>query len=101
MWLTIVYISLLLVGVVVYAYSVYVNVRNRKLQEEGKEVQNKSLHKGLFAGLGIMVWPVIQLTEKWLSSYITNETAMFFFQILVLMVLLLAIGIPVRWIAKR
>ena len=96
---TVIYIVLLLIGIVGYAYFLYVEIRNNKLREEGKEVQKKLDLIAVFTAL--MVIPVMHLTEKWLSSYITNEIAMFFFQIFVLMVLLLAIGIPVRRIAKR
>lgn len=99
MWSTIVYIVLLLIGIVGYAYSLYVEIRNNKLREEGKEVRKKLDFIAVFSAL--MVLPVMHLTEKWLSPYITSEIAMFFFQILVLMVLFLAIGIPVRRIAKR
>ena len=103
MWSTIVYIALLLIGIVGYAYFVYVEIRNNKLREEGKEVQKKAFLSVVLGGLFIafMVVPILHLTEKWLSSYITSEVAMFFFQLLVLLVLLLAIGIPVRCIAKR
>ena len=99
MWSTVVYIVLLLIGIVGYAYFLYVETRNNKLREEGKEVRKKLDLVAVFSAL--MVLPVMHLTEKWLSPYITSEIAMFFFQILVLMVLLLAIGIPVRRIAKR
>ena len=99
MWSTVIYIVLLLIGIVGYAYSVYVEIRNNKLREDGKEVRKKSYLTAVFCGL--LVVPVMHLTEKWLSLYITSEVAMFFFQILVLVVLLLAIGIPVRRIAER
>ena len=99
MWSTIVYIILLLIGIVGYAYFLYVEIRNNKLREDGKEVRKKSYLTAVFCGL--LVVPVIHLTEKWLSPYITSEAAMFFFQILVLIVLLVAIGIPVRRIAKK
>ena len=99
MWSTVVYIVLLLIGIVGYAYFLYVEVRNNKLREEGKEVRKKIDLVAVFSAL--MVVPVMHLTEKWLSPYITSEIAMFFFQILILVVLLLAIGIPVRHIAKR
>jgi hypothetical protein len=82
-----------------YAYFLYVEIRNNKLREEGKEIRKKLDLIAVFSAL--MVLPVMHLTEKWLSPYFTSEIAMFFFQILVLMVLLLAIGIPVRRIAKR
>jgi hypothetical protein len=98
MWSTIVYIALLLIGIVGYAYFLYVEIRNNKLREEGKEIRKKLDLIAVFSAL--MVLPVMHLTEKWLSPYFTSEIAMFFFQILVLMVLLLAIGIPVRRIAK-
>ncbi|MBO6079721.1 MAG: hypothetical protein J6P54_02030 [Bacteroidales bacterium] len=99
MWSTVIYIVLLLIGIVGYAYFLYVEIRNNKLREEGKEVRKKLDLIAVFSAL--MVLPVMHLTEKWLSPYFTSEIAMFFFQILVLMVLLLAIGIPVRRIAKR
>ena len=99
MWSTVVYIVLLLIGIVGYAYFLYVEIRNNKLREEGKEIRKKLDLIAVFSAL--MVLPVMHLTEKWLSPYFTSEIAMFFFQILVLMVLLLAIGIPVRRIAKR
>jgi len=99
MWSTVIYIVLLLIGIVGYAYFLYVEIRNNKLREEGKEIRKKLDLIAVFSAL--MVLPVMHLTEKWLSPYFTSEIAMFFFQILVLMVLLLAIGIPVRRIAKR
>ena len=98
MWSTVIYIVLLLIGIVGYAYFLYVEIRNNKLREEGKEIRKKLDLIAVFSAL--MVLPVMHLTEKWLSPYFTSEIAMFFFQILVLMVLLLAIGIPVRRIAK-
>ena len=99
MWTTVIYIVLLLIGLVGYAYYIYVETRNNKLREEGKEIRKKLDFIAVFSAL--MVLPVMHLTEKWLSPYITNEIAMFFFQILVLMVLFLAIGIPVHRIAKQ
>ena len=99
MWSTVIYIVLLLIGIVGYAYFLYVEIRNNKLREEGKEVRKKLDLIAVFSAL--MVLPVMHLTEKWLSPYFTSEIAMFFFQILVVVVLLLAIGIPVRCIAKR
>ena len=99
MWSTVIYIVLLLIGIVGYAYFLYVEIRNNKLREEGKEVREKIYLIAVYTPL--VVLPVMHLTEKWLSPYFTSEIAMFFFQILVLMVLLLAIGIPVRRIAKR
>lgn len=103
MWLTIVYIVLLLIGIAGYACSVYVEVRNDKLRKEGNEVRKKAYLMDISCGLfcGILAVPVMHLTEKWLSPYITSEAVMFFFQILVLIVLLLAIGIPVRCVAKK
>ena len=99
MWSTVIYIVLLLIGIVGYAYFLYVEIRNNKLREEGKEVRKKLDLIAVFSAL--MVLPVMHLTEKWLLPYFTSEIAMFFFQILVLMVLLLAIGIPVHRIAKQ
>ena len=99
MWSTVIYIVLLLIGLVGYAYYVYVETRNNKLREEGKEVRKKLYLIAIYTPL--VVLPVMQLMEKWLSPYITSEAAMYFFQILVIIVLFLAIGIPVRRIAKR
>jgi len=99
MWSTIVYIALLLIGIVGYAYYLYIEIRNNKLREEGKEVRKKLDLVAVFSGL--LAVPVMHLTEKWLSPYITSEAAMFFFQILVLIVLLVTVGIPVRRIAKK
>ena len=96
---TIVYIVLLLIGIIGYGCSVYVEVRNDKLRKEGNEVRKKAYLTAVFCGL--LVVPVMHLTEKWLSPYITSEAAMFFFQILVLIVLLVTIGILVRRIAKQ
>ena len=99
MWSTVIYIVLLLIGLVGYAYYVYVETRNNKLREEGKEVRKKIYLIAIYTPL--VVLPIVHLTEKWLSPYITSEAAMYFFQILVIIVLFLAIGIPVRRIAKR
>lgn len=38
---------------------------------------------------------------KWLSPYITSEIALFFLQILILIVLILVISLLVKCIAKR
>ena len=99
MWKTVIYVVLLLIGMVGFAYFLYVEIRNNKLREEGKEVRKKIYLIAVYTPL--VVLPVMHLTEKWLSPYITSEAAMFFFQILVLIVLLLAIGIPVRCVAKK
>ena len=99
MWSTVIYIVLLLIGLVGYAYYIYVETRNNKLREEGKEVRKKLYLIAVYTPL--VVLPVTQLTEKWLSPYFTSEIAMFFFQILVVVVLLLAIGIQVHRIAKQ
>ena len=99
MWSTVIYIVLLLIGIVGFAYFLYVEIRNNKLREEGKEVRKKLDLIAVFSAL--MVLPVMHLTEKWLSSYITNEIAMFFFQILVIIVLFIIISIPIRRMAKR
>ena len=103
MWKTVVYIVLLLIGFVGYAYSVYVEVRNNKLQKEGKENRKKAYLTEIIGGLsiGLIAVPVIELTEKLLSQYITSEAALFFLQMLSVVVVLLVIGIPVRRIAKR
>ena len=99
MWSTVINIVLLLIGLVGYAYYIYVETRNNKLREEGKEVRKKIYLIAVYTPL--VVLPIVHLTEKWLSPYITSEAAMYFFQILVIIVLFLAIGIPVRLIAKR
>ena len=103
MWKTVVYIVLLLIGFVGYAYSVYAEVRNNKLQKEGKENLKKAYLTEIIGGLsiGLIVVPVAELTEIWLSQYITSEAALFFLQMLSVVVVLLVIGIPVRRIAKR
>ena len=103
MWKTVVYIALLLIGFVGYAYSVYVEVRNDKLQKEEKKVRKKTYLTEIIGGLsiGLIVVPVAELTEIWLSQYITSEAAMFFLQMLSVVVVLLVLGIPVRCIAKR
>ena len=103
MWKTVVYIVLLLIGFVGYAYSVFVEVRNDKLQKEGKENRKKTYLTEIIGGLsiGLIVVPVAELTEIWLSQYITSEAALFFLQMLSIVVVLLVIGIPVRRIAKR
>ena len=103
MWKTVVYIVLLLIGVVGYAYSVFVEVRNDKLQKEGKENRKKTYLTEIIGGLsiGLIVVPVAELTEIWLSQYITSEAALFFLQMLSIVVVLLVIGIPVRRISKR
>jgi uncharacterized membrane protein len=99
MWLTIVNIVLLLIGVVGYAYFLYVEIRNDKLPQEEKKVREKTYITEIF--LGLMVVSVMHLTEKWLSPYITSEAAMFFSQILILIILTIAIVMPVRRIANR
>ena len=99
MWSKVINIVLLLIGLVGYAYYIYVETRNNKLREEGKEVRKKIYLIAVYTPL--VVLPVTHLTEKWLSPYITSEAAMYFFQILVIIILFLAIGIPVRLIAKR
>ena len=99
MWSTVIYIVLLLIGIVCYAYHIYVETRNNKLREEGKEIRKKTYLIAVY--IPLVVLPVTILTEKWLSPYIINEAAMYFCQTLVFIVLLLVIGIPVRRIAKR
>lgn len=99
MWKTVIYIVLLIIGIVGFAYYLYVEIRNNKLRKEGKETRTKLVLSAVSSAL--MVLPVMHLTEKWLSPYITSEIAMFFFQIFVLIVLIIAIGIPIRCIAKR
>lgn len=42
MWKTVIYVVLLLIGMVGFAYFLYVEIRNNKLREEGKEVRTKS-----------------------------------------------------------
>jgi hypothetical protein len=42
MWKTVIYVVLLLIGMVGFAYFLYVEIRNNKLREGGKEVRTKS-----------------------------------------------------------
>ena len=74
MWKTVVYIVLLLIGFVGYAYSVYAEVRNNKLQKEGKENWKKAYLTEIIGGLsiGLIVVPVAELTEIWLTQNITS-----------------------------
>ena len=99
MWSTIIYILLLVLGIIGMAYYLYNGIRNKKLKEEGKEGKDNLWLMGVFTAL--MVVPITHLTEKWLSPYITSEIALFFLQILILIVLMLVIILFVKRIAKR
>ena len=95
MWSTIVYLILLILGIIGYAYYLYNGIRNKKLKEEGKGGKDNLWFMGVSTAL--MVVPISHLTEKWLSPRITSEIALFFLQILILIVLILL----VKCIAKR
>ncbi|MBO7493169.1 MAG: hypothetical protein J6T87_03400 [Bacteroidales bacterium] len=99
MWSTIIYIIFLILGIVGMAYYLYNGIRNKKLKEEGKEGKDNLWFVGVSTAL--MVVPIMHLTEKWLSPYITSEIALFFLQILILIVLMLVIILFVKCIAKR
>ena len=99
MWSTIIYIIFLILGIVGMAYYLYNGIRNKKLKEEGKEGKDNLWFMGV--SIALMTVPIMHLTEKWLSPYITSEIALFFLQILILIVLMLVIILFVKCIAKR
>lgn len=99
MWSTVIYIILLILGIIGYAYYLYNGIRNKKLKEEGKGGKDNLWFMGVSTAL--MVVPILHLTEKWLSPRITSEIALFFLQILILIVLMLVIILFVKCIAKR
>ena len=99
MWSTVIYIILLILGIIGMAYYLYNGIRNKKLKEEGKEGKDNLWFMGV--SIALMVVPITRLTEKWLSPYITSEIALFFLQILILIVLMLVIILFVKCIAKR
>ena len=99
MWSTIIYIVLLIFGIVGMAYYLYNGIRNKKLKEEGKEGKDNLWFMGVSTVL--MFVPILHLTEKWFSPRITSEIALFFLQILILIVLILVISLLVKCIAKR
>ncbi len=99
MWSTVIYIILLILGIIGMAYYLYNGIRNKKLKEEGKEGKDNLWFMGV--SIALMVVPITHLTEKWLSPYITSEIALFFLQILILIVLMLVIILFVKRIAKR
>ena len=99
MWSTVIYIILLILGIIGMAYYLYNGIRNKKLKEEGKEGKDNLWLMGV--SIALMVVPITHLTEKWLSPYITSEIALFFLQILILIVLMLVIILFVKRIAKR
>lgn len=99
MWSTINYIIFLILGIVGMAYYLYNGIRNKKLKEEGKEGKDNLWFMGV--SIALMTVPVMHLTEKWLSPYITSEIALYFLQTLILIVLILVISFIVKGIAKR
>ena len=99
MWITVIYIILLILGIIGMAYYLYNGIRNKKLKEEGKEGKDNLWFMGVSTAL--MVVPILHLTEKWLSPRNTSEIALFFLQILILIVLILVISLLVKCIAKR
>ncbi len=96
MWSTVIYIVLLVLGIVGMAYYLYNGIRNKELKKEGKD--NLWL---MGVSIALMTVPIMHLTEKWLSPHITSEIALFFLQILILIVLMLVIILFVKCIAKR
>jgi len=99
MWITVVYIVLLVLGIVGMAYYLYNGIRNKKLKEKGKEGKDNLWFMGV--SIALMVVPITHLTEKWLSPYITSEIALYFLQTLILIFLMLVIFLFVKCIAKR
>ena len=99
MWSTVIYIVLLILGIVGMAYYLYNGIRNKKLKEEGKEGKDNLWFMGV--SIALMTVPIMHLTEKWLSPYITSEIALYFLQTLILIVLMLVIILFVKRIAKR
>ena len=99
MWSTVIYIILLILGIIGMAYYLYNGIRNKKLKEEGKEGKDNLWFMGV--SIALMVVPITHLTEEWLSPYITSEIALFFLQILILIVLILVISLLVKCIANR
>ena len=99
MWTTIVYTILLILGIVGIAYYLYNGIRNKKMKEKGKEGKDNLWFMGV--SIALMTVPIMHLTEKWLSPYITSEIALYFLQTLILIVLMLVIILFVKRIAKR
>ena len=99
MWSTVIYIVLLVLGIVGMAYYLYNGIRNKKLKEEGKAGKDNLWFMGV--SIALMTVPIMHLTEKWLSPYITSEIAHYFLQTLILIVLMLVIFLFVKCIAKR
>ena len=99
MWTTIVYTILLILGIVGIAYYLYNGIRNKKMKEEGKEGKDNLWFMGV--SIALMTVPIMHLTEKWLSPYITSEIALYFLQTLILIFLMLVISLLVKCIAKR
>ena len=99
MWTTIVYTILLILGLVGIAYYLYNGIRNKKMKEKGKEGKDNLWFMGV--SIALMTVPIMHLTEKWLSPYITSEIALYFLQTLILIVLMLVISLLVKCIAKR
>lgn len=100
MWSTIIYIIFLILGIVGMAYYLYNCIRNKKLKEEGKEGKDNLWFMG-GVSIALMTVPIMHLTEKWLSPYITSEIALYFLQTLIIIVLMLVISFIVKRIAKR
>ena len=99
MWSTVIYIAFLILGIVGMAYYLYNGIRNKKLKEEGKEGKDNLWLMGV--SIALMTVPIMHLTEKWLSPYISSEIALYFLQTLILIFLMLVIILFVKCIAKR
>jgi threonine/homoserine/homoserine lactone efflux protein len=99
MWSTVIYIVLLVLGIVGMAYYLYNGIRNKELKKEGKEGKDNLWFMGV--SIALMTVPIMHLTEKWLSPYITSEIAHYFLQTLILIVLILVISFIVKGVAKK
>ena len=99
MWITVIYIILLILGIIGMTYYLYNGIRNKKLKEEGKEGKDNLWLMGV--SIALMTVPIMHLTEEWLSPYISSEIALYFLQTLILIFLMLVIFLFVKCIAKR
>lgn len=71
MWITVVYIILLILGIIGFAYYLYNGIRNKKRKEEGKKGKDNLWLMGV--SIALMTVPISHLTEKWLSPHITSS----------------------------
>ena len=96
---TIIYILWLIAGLVGFVYYLYKDISRNNVTESNKGVRKNSWLPAFFSGITVV--PVLHLTEKLLSSYITNELELFFVQLLIIMAIVVVVAIPVRLIARR